>query len=207
MHRKFFLATALFVGAASSLSAQTTITPYIGSMIPLQSLLLDTAGTAGFRMQSHAIYGFRVAKPMSPSLGIELAFGAGSGTLEGVSTEVLELKTAVYFADLRARLRVAGDDDTELGAIVGAGWTQFSSGLFDAANEADDETKFKGTVTGIFGLGLTAKLGGRVTLSVDLTDRIHEQGIDAPGLSSDQFTDKLQHDLTFSAGLAFPLGR
>jgi hypothetical protein len=207
MRSKFFLSAALVVGAASSLSAQTTVTPFVGSMVPLQSLLLDTAGTAGFRMQAHTIYGVRVTKPMSPSLGVEFAFGAGSGSLEAVSTEVFELQTAVYFADLRARFRVAGDDNTQVGAILGAGWTQFSSGLFDAAHEADEDTRFKGTVTGILGLGLTAKLGDRITLSVDATDRIHEQGIDAPGLSTGQFNDKLQHDLTFSAGLAFPLGR
>jgi hypothetical protein len=207
MRPRFYLSAALVLGAVSSLSAQTTVTPFVGSMIPLQSLLLDTAGASGFRMQVHTIYGVRITKPMSPSLGVEFAFGAGSGTLEAVSAEVFELQTAVYFADLRARFRVAGDDNTQVGAILGAGWTQYSSGLFDAAHEGDDETSFKGTVTGIFGLGMTAKLSDRITLSVDATDRIHEQGIDAPGLSTGQFADKLQHDLTFSAGLSFPLGR
>jgi hypothetical protein len=207
MRSRLYLSAALVLGAASTLPAQTTITPFVGSMIPLQSLLLDTAGASGFRMQVQTFYGVRFAKPMSSSLGMELALGAGSGTLEAVSAEVFELQTAVYFADLRARLRVAGGDDAQLGAIVGGGWTQFSSGLFDAAHEGDDDTRFKGTITGIVGLGFTAKLSDRITLSVDATDRIHEQGIDAPGLSTGQFTDKLQHDLTFSAGLAFPLGR
>jgi hypothetical protein len=207
MHSRFFLSAVLVLGAASSLSAQTTVTPFVGSMIPMQSLLLDTAGSAGFRTQVQTIYGVRFGKPMSPSLGLELALGAGSGTIQAASVDLLDIKTSVYFADLRARLRVAGDDDTQLGVIAGAGWTQFSSGLFDAAHEGDPDTRFKGTVTGIFGLGLTAKLSDRITLSVDATDRIHEQGIDAPGLSTGQFNDKLQHDLTFSAGLAFPLGR
>ena len=206
MRSNFILAAALAVASAAPLSAQTEVTPFVGAMIPMRSMLVDTAGASGFRMQAHTIFGIRFSKPMSPSLGLELALGAGSGSLQAVSAEVLDLKTSVYFADLRARFRIAGDDDTQLGAIIGAGWTQFSSGLFDAAHEGDEDTRFAGTITGMVGLGLKAKLGGRVTLAIDALDRIHEQGVEAPGLSTDQFSQKLQHDVTVSAGLAFPLG-
>jgi len=206
MRSKLFAALALCVTVAAPLSAQTEITPFVGTMIPMTSLLVDTSGTGGFRMQAHTIYGVRFAKPMSPSLGLELALGTGSGSLQSYSTEIIEIKTAVYFADLRARLRVAGGDDTQLGVIVGAGWTQFGAGLFDAAHEADDDTKFAGTVTGIVGLGFKAKVGDRITLSFDASDRIHEQGVEAPGLDTEQYAKKLQHDVTLTAGLAFPLG-
>jgi hypothetical protein len=206
MRSKFLVAAALAAGVASPLAAQTTVTPFIGSMIPMTSLLADTSGSGGFRTQAHTIYGVRFARPMSPSLALELALGAGSGSLQVASTDVIDLKSAVYFADLRARLRVAGGDDAQLGIIAGAGWTQFSSGLFDAAHEADPDTKLAGRVTGIVGLGFQAKVGDRLTFSFDATDRIHEQGIDAPGLDTDQYTKFLQHDATFTFGLAFPLG-
>jgi hypothetical protein len=205
MHPKLYLSAALMLGAASSLSAQTTVTPFVGAMLPMRSMLLDTAGSSGFRMQAHTIYGVRIGKPMSPALDLELAAGAGSGDFQAVATETIDLKTSVYFADLRANLRVAGNEDARLSAIAGAGWTQYSSGLFDAAHEGDPDTRLKGTITGMIGLGLRATLGSRLTLSVDVLDRIHEQGIEAPGLSGQ--TEPLQHDITFSAGLSFPLGR
>lgn len=206
MRRTFLVAAVLAVGTTSSLVAQTTVTPFIGTMIPMTSLLADTSGNGGFRMQAHTIYGLRFAKPMSPSLGLELNLGAGSGSMQVASTDVIDLDFAVYFADLRARLRVAGNDDTQLGIIAGAGWTQYSSGFFDAAHEADEDTKFKGTVTGIVGLGFQAKVTDRLMFSFDATDRIHEQGIDAAGLDSDQYAKYLQHDATFTFGLTFPLG-
>lgn len=207
MRSKLLLAASLILGSVTVAEAQVTVTPFIGTMIPMRSMLVDTGGTAGFRMQAHTIYGMRFSKPMSPSLGLELALGAGSGTLEAVGTDVIDLKTSVYFADARARLRIAGDDDAQLGAIVGAGWTQFSSGLFDAAHEADEDTRFKGTITGMVGLGFNARLSNRVSVSVDALDRIHEQGVDAPGLNTDQYVKKMQHDVTVAAGLSFPLGR
>jgi hypothetical protein len=175
-------------------------------MIPTISLLVDTGGTAAYRMQAQTIYGIRFAKPISPAFGLELNLGAGSGKLELVSSDVIELKTSVWFADLRGRLRIAGGDNAALGLLFGAGWTQYSSGLFDAAHEADDDTKFKGTATGIVGLGFKGKLGDRAIFSFDATDRIHEQGIDAPLLSGGGFAEKTQHDASFTFGLAFPLG-
>jgi hypothetical protein len=141
----------------------------------------------------------------STSLSRDGGLGAGDGTLQVVSTEVLDLKTTVYFADLRARFRLAGDEDTQLGAILGAGWTQYSSGLFDAAHEGDEDTYLAGRATGLLGLAFRARLGGRLTLYADAVDRIHEQSIEASSITG--VTDPLQHDVTISAGLSFPLGR
>lgn len=205
MRSKLILTLALTLGVATPSLAQIEVTPFVGTMIPMRSMLLDTAGSAGFRMQTQQIFGVRFAKPMSPTLGLELALGAGSGNFQIVSSDVIDLKTSVYFADVRANLRVAGNDDAQLGVVAGAGWTQFTSGLFDAAHEGDPDTQLKGTATGMIGLALKAKLGSRLTLSVDAMDRIHQQGVDAPGITSG-LTELLQHDVTVSAGLSFPLG-
>lgn len=206
MRSKLLLAAAFLLGGAPAAQAQISITPFAGTMIPMRSLLLDTAGTAGFRMQNQTIFGMQFAKAMSPSLGLELALGAGSGSMQIFSTDVIDLKTSVYFADLRARVRVAGNEDAQLAAVVGAGWTQYTSGLFDAAHEGDPDTQFKGTATGLLGLALKARLGAHANLSFEAIDRIHEQGVDAPGITGG-LTELMQHDITIAAGLSFPLGR
>jgi hypothetical protein len=205
MRSKLFLAAALLAGTATSLSAQTTITPFVGATLPMRSMLVDTSGSGYFRMQAQTIYGVAISKSMSPRFGLALAAGAGTGELEAVSGgNPLVLRSSLWFADLRARLRVMGNDDADLGAVFGAGWTQYSMGLFDAAHVGDPNTELKGTFTAIVGLGTRAKLGSHLTLAVSALDRIHKQGIDAPGLGS--FEERTQHDMTFAAGLAFPLG-
>ena len=55
MPSKLFLSAVLLTGAASPILAQTTITPFVGTMIPMRSMLLDTAGSSGFRMQAQRI--------------------------------------------------------------------------------------------------------------------------------------------------------
>ena len=62
-----------------------------------------------------------------------------------------------------------------------------------------------GRATGLLGLAFRARLGGRLTLYADAVDRIHEQSIEASSITG--VTDPLQHDVTISAGLSFPLGR
>lgn len=206
MRSKLLLAATLILGGASAAQAQITITPYAGTMIPMRSLLLDTAGASGFRMQNQTIFGMQFARTMSPSVGLELALGAGSGSMQIFGADVIDLKTSVYFADLRARVRVAGNEDAQLAAVLGAGWTQYTSGLFDAAHEGDPDTQFKGTATGLVGLALKARLGAHANLSVEAIDRIHNQGVEAPGIG-DGFTEPMQHDVTIAAGLSFPIGR
>lgn len=205
MRSKLWLAAAL-CAVAAPLSAQVSITPFIGEMIPLKTMVMDTAGGAYYRQTAHTVYGLRIAKQMSPSLALQLQGGIGKGTFEAIagSTPIL-LASSVYFVDLRARIRIAGSDATNLGIIGGAGWTQYANGLFDTAHAQNSDNNLAGRPTGIVGLGMKAHLTGDASFTADLTDRIHEQSVEAPGLGS-SVIKPLQHDLMMSFGLNFPLG-
>lgn len=208
MRSKLLLVTGLAFAVTSTARAQVSVTPFVGVVTPLHSQIIDTSGGGGsyFRMRSHTVYGLQLGKQFSPTLGVQVQGGAGNGEMEVVSGgTILRIQSALWFADVRAKLRLLGDADNKLVAIAGAGWSQYSLGLFEAAHELDDSTKFEGKFTGIIGLGAKARLGGRLSLAADLTDRIHGQGIEAPGL--DDAIEKTQHDIMFQAGLSIPLGR
>jgi hypothetical protein len=208
MRSKFLLAAALVSGAVSTAHAQLSVTPFIGEVIPLNNMITDTSGGSGsyYRMTSHTVYGLRLSKQMSPGLVLQLQAGAGKGGFEAISGPApIVLSSTLWFADLRGRLRILGSNDANLGLIVGAGWTQFKMGLFDAAHELDSGNKLAGRATGIVGLGVKAHLVGDAALTADLTDRIHEQSVDAPFIAS-SVKKPLQHDLSMTFGLNFPLG-
>lgn len=207
MRGKYFALAAAVACVASPLSAQDlSITPFIGTVIPLNNMIMDTAGGTYYKQGAHTTYGLRLSKQMSPGLALQLQGGIGRGEFEVVSagTPYL-LKSSLWFADLRARFRILGSDATNLGLLAGAGWTQYKNGLVDTAHEQDEETSLAGRVTGIVGLGVKAHLMGDVSFTADLTDRIHEQPFESAFLT-DALIQPLQHDLSMSFGLNFPLG-
>jgi len=206
MRSKVLLTAALLLGTASAAHAQLSITPFVGQMIPLKTMVMDTAGGTYYKTTAHTIYGLRISKQMSPSLALQLQGGVGKGGFEAIAGSTpIQLESSVYFVDLRARFRIAGTDANNLGVIAGAGWTQFKNGLFDTAHEQNNANSLAGRATGIVGLGMRAHLTGDASLTADLTDRIHEQQVEAPGLAGNVIKP-LQHDLTMSFGLNFPLG-
>lgn len=207
MRARVLAVAAILVGAAAPVSAQQlSITPFIGQMIPLNTMVMDTAGGVYYKTTAHTIYGLRISKEMSPSLALQLQGGIGKGGFEAIAGSApIELESSVYFADLRLRLRIAGSDATNLGVIGGAGWTQFKNGLFDTAHAQNSANKLAGKFTGVVGLGMKAHLTGDASFTADLTDRIHAQPVEAPGLSGNVI-EPTQHDLTMSFGLNFPLG-
>lgn len=209
MRSRIMVVAALVAGSASAASAQLSVTPFVGQMIPLANMLTDSSGGGSYyRMTAHTIYGLRVSRQMSPTLALQLQGGAGKGSFEAASgsTQIV-LSSTLWFADLRGRLRLVGSDETNLGLIAGAGWTQFKMGLFDAAHSSDPNTKLAGKVTGIVGLGFKGKLTGSSAFTMDLTDRIHAQPIEASFLSGSTVQKPTQHNVTATFGLNFPLGR
>ncbi|MGH7591704.1 MAG: hypothetical protein ACREL2_09725 [Gemmatimonadales bacterium] len=208
MLRKLAPLTLSTLLAVAPLTAQQlSITPFVGTMIPLKTMVVDTGAGTYYRVTAHTIYGLRLSRQMSSALSVQLQGGIGRGQFEAIGgTSVIELASSVYFADLRVRFRVAGSDATNIGVIGGAGWTQFSNGLFDTAHEQDSGNKLAGRVTGIVGLGMKAHLTGNASFTADLTDRIHEQSVEAPFLPA-YALKPTQHDLAMSFGLNFPLGK
>ena len=204
MRSKLLLVGALALGMSSTAQAQVEIAGFAGTMVPLNVMLVDTAGGGYFNLTAHTVYGLRIAKAMSPTLGLEFQVGTGQGDLDVVSGGTpLKLPNHVYFADARVRLRLMGTSDYNLNAIGGVGYTKFGDGLFQAAHELDSGTNMEGKVTGIVGLGFRARMGTHTTLTFDATDRIHSQSVVASSLGG--LIEKTQHEATVMAGLAFPL--
>lgn len=208
MRARSLVAAAILACVAAPLSAQKlSITPFIGEMVPLKTTVIDTSGGSAtyFRFNAHTLYGLRLAKELTPTVALQLQGGAGKGDMEIISGGTpLSLATSLWFADVRARVRIVGPDRANLGVLVGAGWTQFKMGLFDAAHILDSGNDLKGKVTGIVGLGLRAHLTGDASFTADLTDRFHSQPIEGVGLTN--AIKPTQHDMTMAFGLNFPLG-
>ena len=207
MRSKFLLAAVALSAAAAPLAAQgVSVTPFVGTMIPLKTTVMDTTGGSGtyFHFNAQTIYGLRLAKEMTPTVALQLQGGIGKGDMEVLSGGTpLNLASSLWFADVRARVRIIGPDRANLGVLVGAGWTQFKMGLFDTAHILDSSNDLKGKFTGIVGLGVRAHLTGDASLTADITDRIHSQPIEAAGLAN--AITPTQHDLTMAFGLNFPL--
>lgn len=201
--------TASLFAALLTLTSQPALaaweaTPFVGAMIPTKSLILETSSFTYIRMSTHTVYGLALRSEMSPKMGLEVVLGAGTGKmeLEGGS-QFFSLSSTMYMADLRGTLRLAGGDDSSLHAVVGAGYTDFSVGLFDLADETDQGT-FIGRLTGVAGAEVRNKLSDRLRLNVSIVDRIHVQGAGL-NLGSPTISEKTQNDICATAGLAFVL--
>ena len=185
-------------------SAACDVTPFIGATVPTKSLIIQSSGPAIFRNKTHAIYGLSIGTSFSEKLGVDLVLGAGSGSLEVVGTEVLELASTILIADVRGTFRIKGNDQAGLGLVGGVGYTMQKVGLFDYA-ELTDAGEFKGKLTGIVGLGFDAEVSDRMGISVQMVDRIRQQGIEVEGATG--LNEPTQHDVTITAGLSFPLNK
>ena len=208
MRSKLLLAASALACLAAPLAAQgVSVTPFIGTLIPLKTTVMDTTGGSAtyFHFNAQTLYGLRFAKELTPTVALQLQGGVGKGDMEIISGSTpLTLATSLWFADVRARVRIIGPDRANLGVLVGAGWTQFKMGLFDVAHIQNSGNELKGKATGIVGLGVRAHLTGDAAFTADLTDRIHSQPIAAAGLTN--AIEPTQHDLAMTFGLNFPLG-
>ena len=145
-----------------------------------------------------------MGKMMGSRLGISAVLAAGTGKMEilGGST-TLALATTTFIADLRGRFRLCGSpDDANTGLVLGVGYTDVNSGLFDFAHETNAGT-FLGRLTGIAGADVHAPVSDRFGLKVTAVDRIHVQGVTINGGSA--FIEKTQNDICATAGLTFKL--
>lgn len=203
--RSAVLAAVLALPAlfARPVAAQVEVTPFVGMALTTRNMVFDTAGGAYVRMSSHAIYGLRIGAPVSERLHLDVALFGGAGALEHYASEALEFDFTMLAADLRGRYRVAGGESAALALVGGVGYTHYNVGYWQAVEEIGSGS-FEGKFTGVVGLGLDAKAGDRLRLSVDVLDRIHAQGLELLG---DPVIEYTQHDLTIAAGLTFPLGK
>ena len=209
MLRKALVLTALTTASlfipVQKARAVCEITPYIGASVPVRSLLIQVSGATLIRNKTHTVYGLGISHTLSSKLGVELVAGAGTGSIEVVGgSTALELASTLLFADVRGKFRIMGGDDANLGLVGGVGYTTQKIGLFDYA-KLSDSGEFKGKLTGIVGLSFGAALSDRLRLSMEMVDRIREQGIVIEG--STGLNEPTQHDVTVTAGLSFPLSK
>jgi len=189
------LLSAVFARPTLALEA----TPFAGPMIPTKALVLLTNGGAFIRMQSHTVYGFALGSELSPRLGLEAVLGVGTGKLELVGGgENLIMGSTMYMADVRANVRLAGSDGARLGLLLGGGYTDVETGIFDLADETDAGT-FQGRLTGVAGLGMRGRLSDRLHARVEVVDRIHLQGAKLEDTTA--FAEKTQNDIVATLGL------
>lgn len=199
------LTAALSFVPAQKARAACEVTPYIGASVPVRSLYIQVSGATLIRNKTHTVYGLGISHSLSSKLGVELVAGAGTGSIEVVGgSTALELASTLLFADVRGKFRLMGSDDANIGLVGGVGYTTQKIGLFDYA-KLSDSGEFKGKLTGVVGLSFGAALSDRLRLSMEMVDRIREQGIVIEG--STGLNEPTQHDVTVTAGLSFPLSK
>lgn len=203
--RHAILAALLALSAATSRPAFAALdaTPFVGAMIPANSQLLITSGSSYIRMQTHTVYGLSIGCPLKDKIGGELVLAAGTGKMEIVGgSAALPLASTVFMADLRGRMRLLGTERSSLSGVLGIGYTDFNSGLFDLAHETDQGT-FIGRLTGVAGVEVHGDLTDQARLNIGLVDRVHVSGV---GLNiGTDGSEKTQNDLVATAGLTFAL--
>jgi len=194
----------LFLVASRPAAARSLeVTPFMGAMIPANSLFLQTGGGSYIRNSTHTIYGLSLGCPMKDKIGGEIVLATGTGKLEVVGGTGLQLSSTVFIADLRGRYRLMGNENSHLAGVLGVGYTDFNTGLFDLAHETNQGT-YLGRLTGIVGAEVHGTLSDQVHLNLSFVDRIHESGVVLTngGLVG---SDKTQNDLVATAGIAFGL--
>ena len=177
--------------------------PFVGAMLPANSLLLAGDASSYIRMQTYTVYGLGLSSSLTQRIEGEVVLGAGTGKMElfGTATQ-FALPATMFFADLRARTRLLGGDHSSLGLVLGVGYTDFKLGLFDLAHETD-LGDFIGRLTGVAGVDVRTKLSERLHVKVVIVDRIHKHGV---GLNlGSEFAEETQNDVHATAGLSFAL--
>jgi hypothetical protein len=179
------------------------VTPFLGAMIPANSLFLQDGGGTYIRFQTHTVYGLALSCPMKDKIGLELVLGTGTGKLELVGgSTAFNLASTLFMADLRGRVRLLGNEQSNLAGVLGVGYTDFNIGIFDLAHETDQGT-YIGRLTGIAGAEVHGSLSDQMHLTISIVDRIHESGVGLnAGLTGSK---KTQNDIVATAGLSFPL--
>jgi hypothetical protein len=197
-YRVVVLVTLVAVACPTKNARAVEVTPYVGAMIPTNSMMI-TGLSSWFRMKTHTVYGLAVGTSLTQRIGAEAVLGAGTGNLETVGGDIFTIASTMFIADLRAHVRVAGTDRSQLGIILGVGYTDFDTGAFDAAEEFGFGV-FLGRLTGIAGVGLRRELSDRVGLRFDIVDRLHDQGAEVFG-SDDP--EKTQNDIVATIGISY----
>ncbi|MDP9144885.1 MAG: hypothetical protein M3N43_09365 [Actinomycetota bacterium] len=189
-------------------TAQLEVNGFAGVTVPLRVMIMDTTTGLYYNMTEHRIAGIRVAGTLSRAIALDAQLGVGAGdweSFDGTTSAFFKFPADLWFGDVRLRVRVVGTDAASIEGIAGVGYAKWTTGLFEVLEVAGAGFSFKGVMVGTLGFGFRARVGDRARLTMDLTDRIHAQVLDAA--LGPEVVQPTQHDLTVTAGVAFPVGR
>src|SRR5262245_24360524 len=116
-------ACALALPAAPASAAEHEVTPFIGGMIPANTLIMSSTPTV-IRMQTQTLYGLDMTHMVSSRFGLSAVLAAGTGKLEIVTATATQIATTTFIGDLRGRFRLCGKpDQANTGLVLGVGYT------------------------------------------------------------------------------------
>jgi outer membrane protein W len=206
--RLALLAAGFCVSAAlatpATAQSKLEFSPFVGEMVPVRVLAVDSTGSAALEHSNQTAYGARIAYWVTPRIALEGTLGFSQGDLIIVSTQVLKLRSTAMIADVRARFRLTNPlAKSSVFVTAGAGVVDHRNLLFDAGAE-QDLIEIKNPIGAVVGMGATIPVTGDVMLRVDMEDHIHKTEISGTGLGFE--SDRTQHDLLFSLGAVVPFG-
>jgi Outer membrane protein beta-barrel domain len=199
----FLFAIAALASCAVPAFADLEFTPFVGRYTPTNNLIDDQSSPLVITPAATTTYGGGLTWWVSPRVGLEAAAGTAQGKLELLGGGVVDLDYRVLMADARVRFRLSPEDaPAALHAIGGIGITHHWNGLFDGTPGIES----KAAVTAVLGLGADVAVTERFKLRFDLTDRIHNNAIEADATGGSSIADdRSQHDVVFTVGLAIPV--
>jgi outer membrane protein W len=212
MSRRPMVAAALFACLLTSTQAHAQskleFTPFIGAYLPTKPLLADTVGsTSFFETRTSLVFGARLGYWLSPRFGLEASLGLAPTETRlfasSTSTTNLKFRSSAFMADLRGRFDVTKPSAvTRLHLSAGLAYTRASNTLFDLADEIGS-FRFKTSIGGVVGAGVSRRIASGVDLRIDMEDRIYKTDFEQTG--STDFKSRTQHDFIFATGLGFHL--
>ncbi|MEO8199387.1 MAG: outer membrane beta-barrel protein [Gemmatimonadota bacterium] len=204
-----FLLTSLFSASSANAQSKLEFSPFVGAYMPTRPLVADTTGaTEIFETKSDVVFGVRLGYWLSGRFGLEgsLALSPTETSLlvAGSTTQTIKFRASAFMADLRGRFDVTNPSaPTRLHLNAGLAYTRSSNAFFDLAHEIG-QLKFKTSLGGVIGAGVSRRIGNGVDLRLDIEDRIYKTDFESP-TSTVNLKSRTQHDFIFATGLGFHL--
>ena len=201
---RFAALTAALTLAASSVQAQITLTPYVGSFYAVGKYLDFSNGSITAEQTNTAVFGGRLSFPIGAVLSIEGAFGYassdvflrvkngctdGSGGTWDCSTN---FKGNVILGSARLQFRPRRSN---LYGILGGAVVNHGGDAWKGTNQLTD-------FGAVVGFGLRASVTPRISLNMTAEAYIYSFDPDGTG---NTFTSKTQEDLLFTVGVPIKL--
>lgn len=200
----FGVVAALAVAPPAHAQSRFEFTPFVGTMLPLKVLAVDTAGAAAIEHTTGTSYGAKVTFWAAARLGLEASAAFASSQLQVISTAVLKIRSTTTMLDLRARYLLSNPLATNSVFITGGvGLVDHRNSLFDAGEESD-LLEYKAKIGFVVGMGATFRVTSNLSLRADVEDHIHSSELNGDGLPG--LEERTQHDLHISLGAVVPFG-